>query len=65
MALQLLDKVESLQDEGAAIKRKFPWSFQGLGAMKGEYEIRLNANATPQCSLYSQERAYSPPRESP
>ena len=47
MALQLLAKVKSLQDETAAIKRKLPQLFQGLGTMKGEYDIRLKPNATP------------------
>ena len=47
MALQLLAKVESLHDEAAAIKSKFRQLFQGLGTMKGEYEIRLKPNATP------------------
>ena len=35
MALQLLVKVKSLQDEGADIKRKLPWLFQGLGIIEG------------------------------
>ena len=47
MALQLLAKVESLHDEAAAIRSKFRQLFQGLGTMKGEYEIRLKPNATP------------------
>ena len=62
MALQLLAKVESLQDEAAAIKRKFPQLFQGLGTMKGEYEIRLKPNATPH-ALFTARNVPIPLRE--
>ena len=62
MALQLLAKVESLHDEAAAIKSKFRQLFQGLGTMKGEYEIRLKPNATPH-ALFTARNVPIPLRE--
>ena len=44
-ALQLLTKVESIQPGN--VQKCFPELFQGLGTLKGDYQIQLKPDAKP------------------
>ena len=46
-ALQLVAKLDTVQDETVVVKEKFPSLFNGLGSISTEYTIRLKPGATP------------------
>lgn len=54
-ALNILIKVDALNDSTNSIPTQFPELFQGLGTMKAEYEIKLKPEAKPY-ALFSARR---------
>ena len=64
-ALQLVAMVDTVQDETALIKEKFPSLFKGLGSISTEYTIRLKPGEKTICIIYCSESPNPAKREGP